>query len=113
VTEKKPKLNNEKAEEKLKLNSEQEVVVRMYGQGFGDCFLLAFPRLEEGKDPDPKDPVYVVIDSGVFYNTPGDRQRMRDVAKSIKVATGGTIDLLVGTHEHHDHLCGFEYAKND
>jgi hypothetical protein len=31
----------------------------------------------------------------------------------VREATGGTIDLLVATHEHHDHLCGFEYAKEE
>src|SRR5688572_2989661 len=98
------------AEEQLTLRSPSEVVIRMYGQGFGDCFLLAFPRIQEGQEPDAAKPVYVVIDSGVFFMTPGDRQRMKDVAHSIREATGGTIDLLVATHEHHDHLCGFEYA---
>jgi hypothetical protein len=98
------------AERKLRLRRANEVVVRMYGQGFGDCFLLAFPRLKAGK-PARANPVYVVIDSGVFFRTPGDRKRMQAVAKSINTATGGKIDLLVATHEHHDHLCGFEYAK--
>lgn len=101
------------ADEKLILNSPDEVVVRMYGQGFGDCFLLAFPRVRAGQAPDPSDPVYVVIDSGVFFLTPGDRERMRAVARSIRESTGGTIDLLVATHEHHDHLCGFEYARDE
>lgn len=100
-------------EDKLTLRSPTEVVVRMYGQGFGDCFLLAFPRVRGGHAPDPSAPVYVVVDSGVFFRTPGDRQRMSAVAKSIKAATGGTVDVLVATHEHHDHLCGFEYAKDD
>jgi hypothetical protein len=101
------------AEERLHLRRADEVVVRMYGQGFGDCFLLAFPRVRDTQEPDLADPVYVVIDSGVFFMTPGDRQRMRAVASSIREATGGTIDLLVATHEHHDHLCGFEYASDE
>jgi hypothetical protein len=100
-------------ENKLKLKGPNEVVVRMYGQGFGDCFLLAFPRAQAGGEPDPDDPVYVLIDSGVFYRTPGERKRMSEVAKNVRQATGGTIDLLVATHEHQDHLSGFEYAKDD
>lgn len=96
------------AEERLTLNCPDEVVVRMYGQGFGDCFLLAFPR-----QPAQPDPAYVVIDCGVFFRTPGDRERMRAVVRSIRAATGGTVDLLVVTHEHHDHLCGFEYARDE
>jgi hypothetical protein len=101
------------AEQRLELGSSEEAAVRMYGQGFGDCFLLAFPRVQAGREPDTKNPVYVVIDSGVFPRTPGSWERMRAVARSINAATGGTIDLLVATHEHHDHLCGFEYAKQE
>ncbi len=98
------------AENKLTLNSDTEVAVRMYGQGFGDCFLIALPR-QIGPNVDRANPVYIVIDSGVFYNTPGDHDRMKSVATSLQEATGRVIDLLVLTHEHHDHLCGFEYAK--
>lgn len=100
-------------EKKLILRKPDEVVVRMYGQGFGDCFLLAFPRKKDGQKVDLENPSYVVIDSGVFYKTPGERARMQAVAKSIHVATEGTIDLLIATHEHQDHLSGFQYAKED
>src|SRR5215216_1666042 len=100
-------------EKKLILRKPDEVVVRMYGQGFGDCFLLAFPRKKDGQKVDLENPSYVVIDSGVFYKTPGERARMQAVAKSIHVATEGTIDLLIATHEHQDHLSGFQYAKDD
>src|SRR5215208_5728279 len=99
-------------EGKLVLNQPDEVVIRMYGQGFGDCFLLAFPRLKGKQDQDLQNPVYVVIDSGVFYRTPGDKERMISVAESILQATEGKLDLLIATHEHHDHLCGFEYAAD-
>ena len=101
------------AEDKLKLEEPDQVVIRMYGQGFGDCFLLAFPRMQDSQAGAMDNPVYVVIDSGVFYLTPGDRARMKAVAQSIKDATGGEVDLLVATHEHHDHLSGFEYAKEE
>src|SRR6188768_171752 len=101
------------AERKLALAAEDEVVVRMYGQGFGDCFLLAFPSSDAQGQPNRDKPVYVLIDSGVFYRTPQDRDRMRAVARSVREATGGVIDLLIATHEHHDHLCGFEYAKDE
>lgn len=100
-------------EKRLILKKRDQVAVRMYGQGFGDCFLLTFPRLKETEKQDLKNPVYVVIDSGVFYQTPGDRERMRVVAESINQATGGKVDLLIATHEHHDHLCGFEYAQEE
>lgn len=100
-------------EPRLTLKSTNEVVIRMYGQGFGDCFLLALPRLGvNGVASDPANPVYVVIDSGVYPSTPRESERMTLVAKSILAATGGNIELVVATHEHHDHLCGFERAKD-
>lgn len=101
-------------EEKLTLRYPNEIAVRMYGQGFGDCFLLAFPRTNaDGGDANPADPVYVVIDSGVFFGTPDQKKRMRAVAGSIRKATGGVVDLLIATHEHYDHLCGFEEARSE
>ena len=102
------------AKRRLILNEEDEAAVRMYGQGFGDCFLLALPRaVKDGGAPDRSNPVYVVIDCGVFYRTPRQKDRMVQVTKSVKGATGGVIDLLVATHEHYDHMCGFEDAKED
>lgn len=100
------------AEGKLVLERPGEVVVRMYGQGFGDCFLLALPRA--GEEPeDLENPVYVVIDCGVFFQTPGEAKRMRAVVENLRRATGGVIDLLVATHEHYDHLCGFKHAAKE
>lgn len=101
------------AEDKLTLEKPDQVVIRMYGQGFGDCFLLALPRVQNGQAGALDDPVYVVIDSGVFKSTPGEKERMKAVAESIKLSTGGRIDLLVATHEHYDHLSGFESAPDE
>ena len=91
----------------LQLKNPNEVVIRMYGQGFGDCFLLALPRDGEGNTS----PVYVVIDCGVFYTTPKRKKRMAAVVENILSDTGGEVDLLVITHEHYDHLSGFDLAK--
>src|SRR5947208_1258821 len=48
--------------------------IRCYGQGLGDCFLLAFPR--PGK---PDQPFYVVIDCGIASGTPDEEVRMQKV----------------------------------
>jgi len=82
------------------------VTIRMYRSGgLGDCFLLAFAG--------PADtPCYVLIDCGVFYNTPGAAPRMQRIASDIEAATGGRVDVLIATHEHWDHLSGFSFAKD-
>lgn len=97
-------------EPRLVLQRPGEVLVRMYGQGFGDCFLLALPRAGAEGQEALAAPVYVLIDCGVFYGTPGEKARLQAVAASVRDATGGAIDLLVATHEHYDHLSGFKRA---
>jgi hypothetical protein len=78
--------------------------VRMYRQGLGDCFLLAFAS---GRAR----PFYMLIDCGVLVGTPDAEARMRRVAGSVRDATGGRVDVLVATHQHWDHLSGFEQAR--
>lgn len=79
------------------------VKVRMYRQGLGDCFLLAFAGEER--------PFYVLIDCGLIVGTPDASSKMKEVATDLRQATGGRIDVLVATHQHWDHLSGFEQAK--
>lgn len=77
----------------------------MYRQGLGDCFLIALPRNDGGSRP-----FYVMIDFGVVLGTPEPAPIMKRVMDNIVDVTGGTIDLLVATHEHWDHLSGFIQA---
>lgn len=84
------------------------VKVRMYRQGHGDCFLLAF-RGERGK------PVYVLIDCGYKPGSNGPEynlQTIDDVVDDIKEATSRRLDVVVITHEHQDHVNGF-WRKQD
>jgi hypothetical protein len=81
------------------------VTVRMYRQGLGDCFLLAFPRGGGGR------PCYVLIDCGVLLGTEDAAEKMRKVAASLRGATGGKLDVLVATLQHWDHVSGFQQAK--
>jgi hypothetical protein len=83
------------------------VRVRMYRHGHGDCFLLAFPGAR-GR------PVYVLIDCGY---KPGSNHKyglseIDDIVENIAQATGGTLDLVIVTHEHQDHVNGFWREKN-
>lgn len=84
------------------------VRVRMYRHGLGDCFLLTFPT-PGGAD------FQVLIDCGVILGTPKGAERIRRVVEDLRsetsVAGVPTLDVLVATHEHWDHLSGFVDAR--
>lgn len=80
--------------------------VRMYRQGLGDCFLLAFGA-SQGKQK------HVLIDCGVLLGTANAEEKMKAVAKDIHATTGGHLDALVVTHEHWDHVSGFVQAQEE
>jgi hypothetical protein len=85
------------------------VVVRMYRQGHGDCYLLAFPRENGG------DPYYVLIDCGLkpgSQNFLPHQRPIGDFVQHIFDSTGGRLDLVILTHEHQDHLNGI-WKQND
>ncbi|HVR28139.1 MAG TPA: hypothetical protein VMS86_01280 [Thermoanaerobaculia bacterium] len=75
------------------------VTVRMYRQGHGDCFLLAF-RKSDG------DPLYMLVDCGY---KPGSKVHasIQEIVDDIHQSTGGRLDLVLITHEHQDHVNGF------
>ena len=89
--------------------------VRMYRHGLGDCFLLTFPR--KGK-PDFR----VLIDCGLIQGTPsvaGQPDPLAKVVEDLAAETADaatktpTIDVLVATHEHWDHVSGFATRTAD
>ncbi len=84
------------------------VKVRMYRQGHGDCFLLAFAGYEEGR----KRNVYVLIDCGLKPNSEVHNQEIEKVIDDIHDATDGHVDVVIVTHEHQDHVNGFAKKKN-
>ena len=75
------------------------VKIRMYRQGHGDCFLLAF-RQQNG------DPYYMLIDCGMKKGSKLERS-IKEVAEHIRDSTGGHLHLVAITHEHEDHVSGF------
>lgn len=91
-------MSNETIKENLTVN------VRMYCQGLGDCFLLTFKRGDKK--------FTMMIDCGVLHGTEKAKEKMQEVVKNIKSETGGTIDLVVVTHQHWDHISGFEQAQD-
>ncbi len=84
------------------------VKVRMYRQGHGDCFLLAFA----GREGRRKRNVYVLIDCGLKPKSEVKNQKIDKIIDDINEATGGHIDVVVVTHEHQDHVNGFAKKKN-
>src|SRR5580698_8057107 len=72
----------------------RRATIRMYRLGVGDCFLLSFPRAGQ-------DDFRILIDCGVHQAHSGGRQDLKTILPN------GKIDVVVGTHEHQDHLSGF------
>jgi len=78
-----------------------KVKVRMYRGGTGDFFLLQFMR---GRTVGFK----VMIDCGcISAGAAYFEERLEDLVATTK----GVIDLLIVTHEHADHINGFEKAS--
>jgi hypothetical protein len=79
------------------------VSVRMYRKDLGDCFLLAF-----GSEQGPR---YVLIDCGIVLGSSDRTKKLQAILHDVREATGGHLHVLAVTHEHYDHLSGFEEAK--
>lgn len=78
------------------------ITVRMYSMGFGDCFLVTF---WSGQDPKR-----VLFDCGSLTRTKSQVAKVaQDVVRTCSSANGAPkIDLVVCTHRHKDHVCGFD-----
>jgi beta-lactamase superfamily II metal-dependent hydrolase len=78
----------------------------MYRVGeLGDCFLL---RFRDGSEHSS-----VLIDCGSFRNNKTSVARMRRIAEHIETTLEGRpLDVVVGTHQHNDHLSGFRHAQD-
>jgi beta-lactamase superfamily II metal-dependent hydrolase len=78
--------------------------VRMYQVGFGDCFLVSFEY--DGKLVDGRAERHVLIDFGSTRLAAGEKDLL-PVARLIHEHSAGTLDALVVTHRHKDHLSAF------
>jgi beta-lactamase superfamily II metal-dependent hydrolase len=83
--------------------ADNEVLIRMYNVGFGDCFLLAFPAFDR--------PRKILIDCGTHSAGQGPVPIGQIAARVVTDSTedDGTarIDIVVATHRHQDHVSGF------
>ena len=71
--------------------------IRMYRVGFGDCFLMSLPVGQEHR--------HVLIDCGVHFK--GDIKTLPKIIENIRAETQDHLDLIVVTHAHQDHISGF------
>lgn len=83
------------------------VRVRMYRHGLGDCFLLTFKNEHD-------EPFHMLIDCGALAR---DKTHMTALVERIRddVKRDGAkarLDVVVGTHEHKDHISGFNQARD-
>jgi hypothetical protein len=79
--------------------------IRMYRLNeLGDCFLITFSNAEGTSR--------LLIDCGSFRNTSASIQRIKQVVAGIAAEAGADhLDVVVGTHQHNDHLSGFVHCK--
>lgn len=80
--------------------------VRMYRfNELGDCFLITFAKGEHTSR--------MLIDCGSFRNDGKAVTRMTEIVDDIvKHAGGKGLDVVVGTHQHNDHLSGFVHCED-
>jgi beta-lactamase superfamily II metal-dependent hydrolase len=86
--------------------SKVTATVRMYRlDELGDCFLVTF--VSAGHT------ARVLIDCGSFRNGGPATKRLEKIAASIAAETGGApLDVVVGTHQHNDHVSGFVHCED-
>jgi hypothetical protein len=77
----------------------------MYKLQLGDCFLLTFPKDRGGT-------FHLLIDCGLVQGAKDPAPKMKEIAKDIAKQTDGVIDLVLITHEHWDHVSGFDQAED-
>lgn len=73
--------------------------VRHYCQGIGDCHLLKFLKTD-GK------PFWMLIDCGIHTSISGGAKILDGIVEDIRGLTP-SLDVIVLTHEHADHISGF------
>lgn len=80
-----------------------QATVRFYCQGIGDSHLLRFQKAD-GKD------FWMLIDCGIHTSVKGGTRTVDAIVADISSVTDH-LDVVVGTHEHWDHLSGFWTAR--
>lgn len=79
--------------------------VRMYRLNeLGDCFLLTFSTgVHKSR---------MLIDCGSFRNSSASKARLQEIVANIQSELGeARLNVVVGTHQHNDHLSGFVHCE--
>lgn len=77
------------------------VRIRSYNVGFGDCFLLTF-SYANGRARN------ILVDFGsTKQSASGPTGGLLAIAKQIREDCGRTLEMVVATHRHADHISGF------
>lgn len=83
------------------------VTVRMYRlDELGDCFLLTFRNEKEVSR--------MLVDCGSFRNSKASQARLKKIVADIAKETGEhPLNVVVGTHQHNDHVSGFIHCEDE
>lgn len=83
------------------------VTVRMYRlDELGDCFLLIFR--------DGQAVSRMLVDCGSFRNSAASKARLQEIVANIAEETDGSpLNVVVGTHQHNDHVSGFVHCETE
>jgi glyoxylase-like metal-dependent hydrolase (beta-lactamase superfamily II) len=81
--------------------------VRMYRLNeLGDCFLITFTADNKKSR--------LLIDCGSFRNSNASADRIKEIVTAIHKEVGSNpLDVIVGTHQHNDHLSGFVHGEKE
>jgi beta-lactamase superfamily II metal-dependent hydrolase len=85
------------------LSNQQEIRIRMYRVGFGDCFMLSIPS--DGGTENGSQSRHILIDCGVHSR--GNIGTMEKVIDNIAQVTDRNLDVVIATHAHADHIWAF------
>ncbi len=82
-----------------------DVTIRMYRLNeLGDCFFLRFVDGEKSCN--------MLVDCGSFRNSKKSIARLTEIVTDIKSnLQGENLDVVVGTHQHNDHVNGFHHCR--